>query len=123
MHCFCVDPQVALASDLCKNASECTLETAGITAIVGGVLWFLIAAFMFLALKKPRTLRRQDESYIVGAPAEVAPEQHPPMEQATIKTTENEDGSMTKTITKTITNADGSKTVTETTETIPSETA
>jgi len=92
-------------------------------AIVGGILWFVIAGLMFLAMKNPRSFRG-DETYIVGTaaavgtPVEVTGVQ--PSEQKEVSTVQNADGSATKTTTVTVTNADGSKTVTQTTEVVAS---
>lgn len=112
---------MALSSDLCKSASSCTLQGAGILAIVGGVLWLMIAGLLFWAMKNPRSF--QDERmYVVSnasVPAVQATAVPEPTEKKEIRTIQNGDGSTTKTTTVTVTNADGSKTVTQTTQIIP----
>lgn len=112
--------QVALSSDICKNAPSCTLQGAGILAIVGGILWLVIACLLFYAMRNPRSFRGDDEPYMTAAmPAQATAEQ--PSEEKQVQTIQNADGSATKTTTVTVTNADGSKTVTQTTETIPAD--
>lgn len=109
-----------MASDICKSATECTLQSAGILSIVGGVIWFVIAGLMVVSIKNPRTIRQAETFFIGTPPVEVPPEQ-PPVEQKEVTISQGADGSTTKTTTTTITNADGSMTVTQTTECIPAE--
>jgi predicted membrane channel-forming protein YqfA (hemolysin III family) len=112
---------IGLSSDLCKNASDCALQTAGVLSILGGCLWLLVAALMVFVMKFPRTIRRDEQAGLGPSVKQQPPEQ--PMEQKEVKVVENDDGTKTATTITTIINADGSKTVTETTETIPAETA
>jgi vacuolar-type H+-ATPase subunit I/STV1 len=112
---------IVLSSSLCKNAPDCTLQSAGISSIVGGALWLLTAGFVVFAMKFPRTIRRDEQATLGPSVEQQPPEQ--PVEQKEVKVVENDDGTKTSTTTTTIVNADGSKTVTETTETIPAETA
>jgi hypothetical protein len=112
---------IALSSDLCKNASTCTLQSAGVSSIVGGALWLLTTGLAVFAMKFPRTIRRDEQAGLGPSMVQQLPEQ--PVEQKEVNIVEHDDGTKTKTTITTIVNADGSKTVTETTEMIPAETA
>lgn len=100
--------QVALASNICKGAESCSMENAGIIAIVVAFMWFLIAGLMLVVFKVEN----------VGYPVErtVPQPSVAPTTEREVRTVQNLDGSTT-TITKTTTtNSDGTQTVTESTE-------
>lgn len=98
------------------------MQGSGILAIVGGILWLLIAALLFWAMKNPRSFGEENTSTYIAtaAPAQAtAVVEHPPSEQKETSTIQNADGSVSKTTTVTVRNADGSSTVTQTTEVMP----
>ena len=70
-----------------------------------------------MSMKNPRMGRQAETGTRVEVPSE-----QPPLEEKDVTTSQNADGTTTKTTTTTVTNADGSKTVTQTNETIPAET-
>jgi hypothetical protein len=108
--------QVALASDICSTADECSIDTAGIMCIIASILWaFSGCATLGLEKRPPLPAPIIRETAIpatatpIGTPEELVTKVLSP------------DGTLTTTRTSTIANPDGSKTVTETTEVTPSE--
>lgn len=112
-----------MASDICNSADSCELQSAGILAIVGSVLWFACAGLVLYVMKHPRAMREDPDeraSYAVGhGSVATAVPLDGPVEQKEVRTIQNADGSTTVTTTTTVTNADGSKSVTTTTEVTP----
>jgi hypothetical protein len=115
--------QVAMASDFCSNAFDCSIGTAGILCIFASILW-CISGFATLALqKKPDPFSNApvpviSEIAVPTAAAAAAMEATAVGQQVETKSV-SPDGTLTTVHTTTITNADGSKTVTETTEVTP----
>jgi hypothetical protein len=109
---------VALASDICRTANDCTIGGAGIVCIFASILW-AGSAYTTLALqKRPEAVFSSPAPVIAGH--EVAVLATPTPEEVVTKTV-SPDGTLTTTYTTTITNPDGSKTVSETTEVTPPE--
>jgi hypothetical protein len=103
--------QVALASDICTDVDDCSIDTAGIMCIVASLLW----AGAGCATINLQT--RLEPPF--NSPAATGIPVTPTAAEVTTKTL-GPDGTLTTTHTTTITNPDGSKTVSETTEVTPS---
>lgn len=102
-----------MASDICKDAISCALDTAGILAIIASLFWFASGCLVFYAFQNPRTIRNSSS---VANPLETVQSSAPAITQTDIRTVNNPDGSTTTVTRTTVTNPDGSKTVTERTE-------
>jgi hypothetical protein len=103
--------QVALASDICTNATDCSIDTAGILCIVASFLWAGAGAATINLQRRPEPS--------VNSPGATAIPFTPTASTVTTKTL-GPDGTLTTTHTTTTANPDGSKTVSETTEVTPS---
>jgi hypothetical protein len=110
---------VALASDICKDADDCNIDTAGILCIIASILW-VGAGCTTLALKK-RPEPVLNSPALVNEGIATAIPVTPTAAEVTTKTL-SPDGTITTTHTTTITNPDGSKNVSETTTEVAPDT-
>ena len=111
--------QVALASDICGNADDCSIDTAGIMCIIASILWAISGCTTLALQKRPAPLAPIiRETAVVAA---TATRTGTPGREEVVTKVVSPDGTLTTTHTTTISNPDGSKTVSETTEVTPSE--
>jgi hypothetical protein len=117
--------QIALATDLCKNANDCTLGRDGIICICASLIWVIAAvSVMYLrpmADKDGIHHRVGAATAGVGATTNDAnrPRTHsmvPGTEEVKITETVSSDGTVSIVTTRSVYNANGTMTVTETRE-------
>ena len=117
-----LDRQIALASDLCKDANDCTLGRDGTICIFAALIW-IIAAVSILYLRPIRDSEIHSNGRVAAAgsarPTMSNVAQQPMVpgtEQVKIQETVSPDGTVTVLTTRSLYNANGTITVTETRE-------